>query len=117
MKIPAMPRESLLGKVLKFASMYGTSSWITKSSQLPVAEEFTYHELPSGVFISITTKINYRITLRRRLVIASREIDQHLPYRIGASFIVGDIFRSHFSGYDLAFCRSGKGRKHAQKTN
>jgi len=23
-----------------------------KSSQLPVAEEFTYHEVPSGVFIS-----------------------------------------------------------------
>jgi hypothetical protein len=65
----------------------------------------------------VRKKIDYRITLRRRLVIASREIDQHLPHRIGASFIVGDIFRSHFSGYDLAFCRSGKGRKHAQKTN
>jgi hypothetical protein len=62
MKIPAMPREFLLGRVSKFASMYGTSSWITKSSQLPVAEEFTYHELPSGVFISITTRINFWIT-------------------------------------------------------
>src|SRR5258708_37347328 len=61
-KSPAMPREFRLGKVLKFVSMYGTSSWIMKSSQFPVTGEFTYQELPRGVVMSTETRMNWSIT-------------------------------------------------------